>query len=155
MTTTAAARRAGRPAPVLGMLGVLVFLGISATAGGIALIVGAARPPDKWLDGIPVVETWTVPGLVLGVGFGLGSLLVAYGVLRRPRWPVLAPVERTTGHHWAWAGTLVLGVGHIAWIALELVFLPEPSALQVVYGAVGVALVTLPMLPAVRRYLRS
>jgi hypothetical protein len=153
--TTVASRRGHRPAPVLVLIVVLVFLGISAIAGGVALTVGGAQPPDDWLDAIPVVDTWTVPGLVLGIGFGFGSLLVAYGVLRRPRWPVLATVERATGYHWAWAGALLLGLGHVAWIVLELVYLPEPSALQAVYGAVGVALVALPALPAVRRYLRS
>jgi hypothetical protein len=147
-------RTGHRPAPAVALAGVLWFLGITATAGGIALLLGAAQPPADWLDGIPVVDTWTVPALVLGLGFGGGSLLVGYGVWRRPGWPWFARIERLTGHHWAWAGALLLGVGHVVWIVLELVYLPGPSMLQAVYGAVGLALVTLPMLPAVRGYLR-
>jgi hypothetical protein len=112
-----------------------------------------SRRRTGW-KGIPVVDTWTVPGLVLGVGFGLGSLLVGYGVWRRPRWPWLASVDRCTGHHWAWAGALLLGLGHVAWIVLELVYLAEPSILQAVYGTVGSALLMLALLPAVRRDLR-
>jgi hypothetical protein len=147
-------RTGGTPRPVIAMIGVLWFLGITASAGGAALILGAAQPPTDWLDGIPVVDSWTVPGLVLGLGFGLGALLVGYGAWRRPRWHPLTPIERLTGHHWAWAGTLLLGLGHVAWILLELVYLPQPSMLQAVYGAVGLALLALPMLPAVRGYLR-
>jgi hypothetical protein len=144
--------------PVVALIGVLWFLGLTAVGGGIALITGAAQPPDDWLDAIPVVNSWTVPGLVLGLGFGVGSLLVGYGVWRRPHWAWLAGIEpgieRVTGHHWAWTDALLLGLGHVVWIVLELVYLPQPSMLQAVYGAVGVALLTLPALPAVRTHLR-
>ena len=95
-----------------------------------------------------------VPGLVLGIGFGLGSLVVGYGMWRRPRWPWLRPVERLTRHHWSWSGTLLIGAGQLVWIGLELVYVPEPSLLQAVYGAVGLALVLLPVLPSARNLLR-
>lgn len=112
-------------------VGVLGFLGISATAGGAALAVGgSARPPDDWLGGIPVIDSWLVPGLVLGLGFGLGSLVTAYGVLRRPRWPALAIVERGTGHHWSWIATSLIGWGHVGWILLELIYLPAPAGMM-------------------------
>jgi hypothetical protein len=151
-TTTTAGRR---PAAVLSLGAVLLFLGISALAGGVALTLNGSRPPQDWLGRIPLVDTWVVPGLVLGVGFGLGSVLVAYGVLFQPRWPWLSPVERITRHHWAWTATIGLGLGHISWIVLELFYLPELSVLQLVYGAVGVTLVSLPMLPSVGRHLAA
>jgi hypothetical protein len=46
-------------------------------------------------------------------------------------------------------------VGQVAWIALELVYLPQRSWLQVVYGCTGVALALLLLVPAVSRYLRA
>lgn len=116
------------------------------------LDIGAA-PPREWLDGVPLIDSWVIPGVVLGVGFGLGSLLTAYGVLRRPRWYGMGGVERVTHHHWPWLATVLIGGCHVAWIIVELVYLPQPSVLQVVYGAVGVALLLLPLHPAVRRYL--
>jgi hypothetical protein len=144
-----------RPATVTATAGVLGFLGLSATAGGAAMLfgVGDAAPPSDWLDAIPVVDSWFAPGLVLGVGFGLGSLIATYGVLRRPRWAWLRPVERLSGHHWSWLATVLIGLGQVGWIALELVYLPEPSMLQAVYGVVGVALVLLSLHPAVRHHL--
>ncbi len=33
--------------------------------------------PHRWLDRIPVIDSWLVPGFVLGVGFGVGSLVTA------------------------------------------------------------------------------
>jgi hypothetical protein len=145
-----------RPTTVWITVGTLAFLGVTAAAGGVAMVldIGAA-PPDDWLRSIPLVDTWVVPGLVLAVGFGLGSLLAGYGMLRRPRWAWLRPVERLTRHHWSWAATILIGLGHVAWIVLELAYLPEPSALQIVYGGVGGALALLPLHPAVRGYLAA
>jgi hypothetical protein len=145
-----AARVRHRPGAVWALVLVLAFLGLSAAAGGVAMLSGFA-PPDSWLDAIPVVGSWVVPGLVLGVGFGAGALLTAYGMVRRtsPSW--LSPLERLTGHHWSWAASLLLGAGQLVWILLELVYLPEYSALQAVYGGTGAVLVLLPLLPPVRR----
>jgi hypothetical protein len=126
--------------PVVVTIALLAVLGVSATAGGIGLISGAA-PPRQWLDSIPLIDSWIVPGLVLGVGFGLGSLVTAYGLTARYRW--------------AWLATVLIGAGQVVWIALELVYLPRFSWLQPVFGAVGLALVLLPMHPGVRRYLTN
>jgi hypothetical protein len=136
-------------------IGVLGFLGVSALGGAAALIPGGdTAPSQEWLEDIPVVDSWLVPGLVLGVGFGLGSLVVAYGMLRRPRWHWLRPVEWLTGHHWSWLATIVIGAGQVAWIVLELIYLPELSPLEAVYGGVGLALVFMPMFRPVRDDLR-
>ena len=116
-------------------------------------MLAARRAPDEWLDGIPLIDSWVVPGLVLGLGFGVGSLVVAYGVIRRPEWHWLDWVESRTGHHWSWAGALVIGAGQVVWILLELAFLPEATWLQAVYGGTGAGLVILAMLPSVRHHL--
>ncbi len=145
-----------RPGTVVALIVLLVFLGITALGGGIAMVFGVGGEimlPDEWLDGIPLIDNWLLPGLVLGIGFGVGSLLVAYGVVRRPTWEWLGWIEGRTGHHWSWAAALAIGATHIVWILLELVFMPEATWLQAVYGAVGVSLILLPLLPSVRRYL--
>jgi len=154
-STPYAVARGHRPPAVKAAVGVLGFLGISALAGGAAMVfgLGGAAPPRAWLDDVPVVTNWTVPGLVLGAGFGLGALITAYGVVRRPRWAWLRPVERALGYHWSWLATLLLGLGQVIWIALELAYLPQLSALQGIYGAVGLALLVLPLGGAMRRYL--
>jgi len=144
--------RQRRPAIVWTFAVVLIFLGLSAIGGGIAMLSGGA-PPDNWLDDIPLITTWTVPGLVLGLVFGAGSLITAYGVILRPSWGWLSGVERLTGQHWSWLAGLLLGLGQVVWIGLELVYLPETSLLQVLYGTTGLVLVLVPMLPAVRRHL--
>lgn len=68
----------------------LGFLGVSAMAGGLALLLDldGTRPPISWLDEVPVVDSYLIPGLVLGVGFGVVSIVTTYGMIRRPRWKV-------------------------------------------------------------------
>jgi hypothetical protein len=149
---------AHRPPAVVVLISVLLFLGVTALAGGTAMVfeLGGDQVmiPSEWLDSIPIVHSWLIPGLVLGLGFGVGSLLTGYGMLRRVRWGWLVFLERWTGQHWSWIAAIVLGLGHVVWIGLELVYLPEPSLLQVVYGPVGIILLATPFLPQVRRALR-
>jgi hypothetical protein len=145
-----------RPASVTTCIAVLIFLGVTAIAGGFALLfdLGGGQPPTDWLEGVPLISTWLVPGLVLGIGFGIGSLVAAYGMVRRPRWAWIEGIERGTGHHWSWIATILIGAGHVLWIGLELIYLPEPTWLQAIYGPVGLALLLLPLVPTLSRYLR-
>lgn len=146
-----------RSFPVVLTMFLLGFLGVSAFAGSLALLfnLGGGQPPISWLEDVPLVDSYLVPGLVLGIGFGVGSIITTYGMIRRPRWNWIGSVERLTSHHWSWIATILLGAGQVAWIALELVYLPELSWLQVLYGPLGLALVLLPTLPTVRNYLTA
>jgi hypothetical protein len=139
-------------------IGVLVFLGLTATGGGFALTFGPwaeATPPREWLDRIPVIDSWVVPGLVLGIGFGLGSLVAAYGMARTPEWSWLAWAQRLTGRHWSWLACTALGLGQLTWIGLEVIYLPENSWLEVVYAVTGAILVGLALSPSVRSHLAT
>jgi hypothetical protein len=148
-----------RPLSVLTAFWLLMILGISALAGGIALTFGSAgsgmAPPADWLDAIPVVESWVIPGLVLGIGFGLGSLVTAYGVWRHPHWGWVSSVETLTKHHWSWIATILIGLGQVIWIGLELLFFPELSVLQAFYGPVGLALLLLPFTRSMSEHLKA
>jgi hypothetical protein len=136
----------------------LIVLGISAVAGGSALVFGQLEqgmvPPTEWLEALPLIESWLIPGLVLGIGFGLGSLLAAYGVIRRPEWAWASFVETPTGQHWSWLSTMLIGLGQATWIGLEVMFLPELSWLMAFYGPLGLALFALPMTRSMREHLR-
>jgi hypothetical protein len=136
-------------------VGLLVFLGVSGLFGGAGLIFGIwgmQLIPREPLDRIPLIDSWLIPGLVLGIGFGLGSLTAAYGILRRPARPWQKVAYRLTGRHWSWAATILLGFGQLVWLLIEWIYIGV-SPLLVVYGAIGAALMTLPLLAPVRRYL--
>jgi hypothetical protein len=155
------------PASVKWTIGVLTFLGVTALGGGIEMIAfyrGNQYLPTDMLDRIPF-DTFIVPGLVLGVIFGLGSLFVAWGMWRRPEIGWLGWIERLTDRHWAWAGAVLIGLGFTIWMVIEISMLGAPWAqaeesgeimawvLYGIYGAVALSLLVLPQVGPVRRYM--
>jgi len=145
---------ATRPPLIVAAIVVLGFLGLTAVAGGIGFFTDIGMRDPAWIEEIPLVVSWALPGLVLGIGFGVGSLVTAYGLIRRPNWPWLGWLEGLTGRHWAWFATLVLGVGMLTWIGLQLVWI-DFNALHVIYATVGLSLAVLPLTPSFREYLPS
>lgn len=170
MTTPAsllAAPRSRRPPPVVATISVLGFLGVTAVGGGVELVVfrrGGPYTPSEWLERIPVLDTFLVPGIVLGAGFGAGSLATAYGMLRQPSSGPLRRLETRTGRHWSWGATVGLGGAFALWLLTELTLLGGPagrepddrvaaSVTYAVFGSVAAALLTLPQLRSVRAHL--
>jgi hypothetical protein len=143
-----------RPPQIMAAIVVLWFLGLTAVAGGVGFFTDVGMRDPAWIEEIPLVVNWAVPGLVLGIGFGVGSLVTAYGLTRRPNWPWLGWIEELTGRHWAWFATLALGVGMLTWIGLQLVWI-DFNALHAIYGTVGLSLAVLALTPSFREYLPS
>ena len=155
--TVTSAPSVHRPLPVRILTILLVVLGIGAVGGGFAMVFGIGGEsilPDEYLDALPLVDNWVIPGLILMIAFGFGSLTVAFGVWRRPTWAWLDGVERLTGRHWSWIATILIGVGQMIWITLELVSIPF-SAFMPTFGAVGLALALLPLASPVKDYLKA
>ena len=135
MTTSATARSARSiPRPTLTRagktaVGLLVFLGIGALAGGIAL---ASKPdgsvmqfPLSLLDGSPFTD-YFIPGLILGGLFGVGSLAVAGLGVR--------------GWHVAPFIAFAIGCAQMIWIVVELAVIKELSFLHPTMFAVGLGI---------------
>lgn len=156
-----------RPTSVKWTVGILTFLGITALGGGIEMLLfyeGNEYLPADMLERIPF-ETFIVPGLVLGIVFGVGSLFVAWGMWRRPDFAGLRWLERSTERHWSWAGVVLIGVGFTMWMITEISMLGTPWAqaeasgemmawiLYGLYGATAISLLVLPQLKPVREYM--
>jgi hypothetical protein len=136
MTTQALARTANRPAPrpALGIagkvaVGLLIWLGIGALAGGIWLVAapdGSAMGFETTiLEGSPFTN-FLVPGLILGGLFGVGSLLVAaMGVRHRPMAPFL---------------TFGIGCAQMIWIVVQLAIIGTVSFLHPLMFASGLGI---------------
>jgi hypothetical protein len=149
--------RTRRPGLVIAVMVLLALLGIGAVGGGLAMLFGMGGEsflPGGYLDTVPLIDSWVLPGLVLLVGFGLGSLFTLWGMWARPRWPIADRLEQWTGHHWSWLATMVIGWSQVVWILLEFMFIPV-SFLMPTFGIVGLALGLLPLTSSVRRYLTT
>jgi hypothetical protein len=122
-------RRARRPGVVTATIWVLGFLGITALAGGLEMLVfvrGNPYLPASMLDEVPLLDTWLLPGLALAFVFGIGSLIGMWGMARQPKVRPLAAIERRTSTHWSWAWTVAVGYAFTAWMAIEIALLGFP-----------------------------
>ena len=107
----------------------LSLLGIGALAGGIALVSqpdGSVMHFDvALLAGSPFAD-FTVPGLILGGLFGVGSLVVVVlGLRHAPIAPFLA---------------FAIGVAQMIWIVVELSVIRELSFLHPVFFGTGLVI---------------
>ncbi|MFC5501327.1 hypothetical protein ACFPJ4_03620 [Lysinimonas soli] len=109
----------------------LGFVGVTAVAGGAALVLGSAIPgfaagiaiPLSYLDGSPF-DSYVGPGVILAVVLGGVHVLAFVLLLRR--------------HPYALFAAAVAAFDTLIWIFVELVFIPF-SLLQLIYFAVGLA----------------
>lgn len=146
----------GRPRSATAVILSLAFVGLTAVSGGAEMLLnprGNTYLKAQWLDHVPLISDWRVPGLVLGLGIGVESLLATYGVWRRPRWRGAARLERATGRHWSWAATGLAGIALGGWTAVEVALIPDRSPIEALYAALAATLVLSCAHPSFRRYL--
>jgi hypothetical protein len=133
---TEALPQTARPAirPELGIagkvtVGLLVWLGIGALAGGLALVAA----PDGSVMGFETTilagspfPDFLVPGLILGGLFGVGSLVVAaLGMRHHPLAPFLA---------------FAIGCSQMIWIVVQLAIIETVSFLHPLMFATGLGI---------------
>ena len=112
-----------------GLLVTAALIGVTALAGGAALVLGSLdpglatilSPPAEYLEGSPF-GSYLVPGLILGLVLGGLHLAVFVLILRRSRW-------------WVLAGA-VAAFDVLIWIFVQMVIIPF-SFLQAAYFALG------------------
>lgn len=137
-------RYGGWPGPrATVLLILLLFQGVSAVGGGLWLVLHPTGIlPDLTLEllrGSPFGD-YRFPGFVLLVVLGVVPCTVAFGVWLRKSWSRI--------------GSLLVGVALVVWIVVQIAIIgyqpwpppPWPS-LQLIYGTVGVAIVSLAAKP--------
>ncbi|MEI6767060.1 MAG: hypothetical protein WCM76_15620 [Bacteroidota bacterium] len=110
----------------------LFFNVISAFYGGILLVLDPSgqlmQIPTTLLDSSPF-DSFLIPGLILLIVIGAGSLMTAILTIRKSK------------QFYKWVVTM--GSGLIIWILTELIMIREFSMLQVIYGGLGIILLFL------------
>ncbi|WP_441000128.1 hypothetical protein [Fodinibius sp. SL11] len=135
-----------RPISFYALLTLLFFQAASGLYGGTALIMDPTgnllQMPTALLEGTSF-QDFLIPGIILFSILGIFPLIVLIGSWQRKPW--------------AWPGAVLVSIALIIWIAVQITMIgyaPEPP-LQLVYGLVGIVLLILTQLPAVRKILQS
>ena len=144
-----------RPKALYVLTGLSVFHGISALFGGSMLL---RNPTGAWLQ-MPPANLENTPfadylmlGLILFCVLGVYPLVLAHGLRGKRSWRILARLEALTGIHWAWLASLSAGVALVIWIVVQGRMIGFDHPLQAIYLSLGLVLIWLTLLPAIRRY---
>lgn len=140
------------------LIGLLLLQGVSAVGGGTVLVLDPSGATMGWTTDMLAgtsFEDYLWPGLILAMGLGVPALGLAWGVAQRPFWLAAEPIERVTGHHWSWIGSIVLGMGLMGWILGQVTLIDVRSFLQPVMFLVGAAITGTALLPSVRHSLEG
>lgn len=111
----------------IAVIGGTMFLGLTATGGGIALLTGTIEPGLDLLDGSPF-EDYVIPGLGLAA-LGVLALVAAAMLLRRP-----TPAAQLL--------CAAAGAGIVIYEAVEVMVI-GPHVLQALYALLGVVIAVL------------
>jgi hypothetical protein len=143
-----------RPLCLWPLLLALLFLTLGGLYGGIAMLTDPTGGSLQLTEVLPLlpVSDFTLPGLFLFIVMGLTPLVLSYGLLLRPHWAWAESLLRWSKHHWAWTGTLGLGVILGIWLAVQALLIGFQWPIQYITAADGVLIVLLAWVPGLRRF---
>ncbi|MCF8245041.1 MAG: hypothetical protein K9J37_11315 [Saprospiraceae bacterium] len=133
----------------------LFFNAIGAYYGSYMLISDPSgskiKMPIEMLQGTPFSD-YLIPGFILLLVNGILPTIAGLGlILQRPRKPLIR-FSFLQNYLWAWALSLFSGIGLTVWIGVQISMISggEVDTLQLVYGALGVLITGVTLLPIVR-----
>ncbi|PKL81995.1 MAG: hypothetical protein CVV24_12430 [Ignavibacteriae bacterium HGW-Ignavibacteriae-3] len=146
-----------KPLAVHLLVYVILFLAIGGLFGGICLILY----PDGHLLQFPLhslqnspFNDFLIPGLILFFLLGIYPLLIFISFFKTASWKFMNIVNIYKDQKSVWSNSLYLGIILVLWIDVEMIYI-DYSALQTVYGLVGVAIIILTVHPSVIKYYKA
>jgi hypothetical protein len=143
-----------RPLALWPLLLLLILLGAGGLYGGIVMLIDPTGGLLQLTEVLPLlpVSDYILPGLFLLVAMGLAPVALTFGLLTRPKWNWAQPLSGWSRHHWAWTGTLGLGVTLAIWLFVQGLLIGFNWPIQHITAANGALIILLALTPAVRRF---
>lgn len=143
-----------RPFALWPLVFFLLFLSMGGLYGGIAMLTDSTGGSLQLTETLPLlpVSDYILPGVFLLVVMGLAPLLLTYGLLARPKWTWAEKLSHWSGHHWAWTGTLGLGVTLAIWLIVQGLLIGFRWAIQYITAVNGFLIILFVLVPGVRKY---
>lgn len=146
-----------RPASVIVLIFLHVFLAIGAMYGGLAFILSPTGE-DNYL-GLPVsylendvFNNFLIPGILLFTVLGVFPLVLAYYLFSKRPSGVGESLNVFKDKHWSWGFSLYIGFALIIWITVQVYVLQVVVGLHLFYMAYGLLLLIATLWPNVQRY---
>jgi hypothetical protein len=146
-----------RPVILWPLLFLLLFLAVGGLYGGIAMLIDPAGDLIGLAHTLPElpVSDFILPGLFLLLVMGIMPLLLIYGLLARPGWTWAERLFHWSGHHWAWTGTLLLGIVLAIWLIYQAFLISFEWPIQYITAVDGFLIILFLLMPGMRTFYTS
>ncbi|MCK9281731.1 MAG: hypothetical protein M0P71_13980 [Melioribacteraceae bacterium] len=146
-----------RPIAIWILIFWLLFLSFGGLYGGIAMLLDPSGNSLKMTEVLPLlpVSNYALPGLFLLFVMGILPLLLIYGLFAPPNWVWLESFFQKIEYHWAWIGTVILGLVLAIWLFVEGVLIGFNWPIQYVTAFNGLFILLLVFLSPVRRFYKK
>jgi len=141
------------------LVSLLLFLGISASCGGLLLIIS---PSGKLLGGLPLsildhspFTNFLIPGIILFFVLGLSPCLISFALLKKPTHKTAEFFNVFKDMHWAWSFSIYTAFTLIIWIQVETIFIQSVGWLQTFYLLYAIPILVVALLPQVRTFYKK
>ena len=144
------------PVSVWLLVATLIVLALGGLAGAYGFLSdpsGSGMGMSDQLERLPVPD-YTLPGIFLLVVMCIFPLLLVYGLLFRPRWRSLDPLVVWSNEHWAWVGSLVLGLGLALWLAIQALYIGFSAPIQWFTAFLCLSILVTTLVAPTRKYYR-
>jgi hypothetical protein len=143
-----------RPGIVWLLVFLLTFLAFGGIYGGIAMLsdpTGSILQMQEVLPLLPV-SNYVLPGFFLLTLMGILPLFIAYGLIVQPEWRWAETISTWSKHHWAWAGTIAIGMVLLIWLGVQGVLIGFQWPIQYATLLNGLLLLLVAVIPGVRKH---
>jgi hypothetical protein len=136
------------------LVGLLLFLGISALRGGSLLIVSSS---GRLIGGLPLsilknspFPDFLIPGIILFNVLGVLPCLTCYALVIRPVSRLAQFFNVFSDMYWGWSFSIYISFALIIWIQVETLFVQSAGWLQTFYMLYAIPIIIIALLPQVR-----
>jgi len=144
-----------KPLSVYLLLSLLFFLGLGGTYGGAALMMDPSGKiislSNNYIHG-GIFKNYLFPGMILFTFNGLFPLFICYALLKTPDWQWPGYLNIYKDQYWGWTFSLYAGFILLLWMSIQQFIIGSIGVIQNWYSLLGLAILTLTLAPAVKKY---
>ena len=140
------------------LLLILVLLGTSALAGGLALMLF----PSGELLNIHLsflihspFNNFLIPGIILFLLFGIFPFILIYALINKPICIIADFYNVFKKMYWAWTFTIYTAIALIIWTQIQILIVAEVYWIQTTITFIAICMIIITLMPQVRNYYKK